>query len=762
MMGLTSAATRSRLASIAPSLPSPIGLERVAAARSILEAIRVTPLAVAEIEATVDSGTVARSVVGHLVTAIRDDSDAVTGIAAVHALAAIPGSPADRALADVLRSGPGPLPAHAAWASAGRARAAELLEPMVDVLLAGGLGGMHAQAALAQWARTEPWLVAAALRRGLVRTNGGDGRRHVIETLGLVPDDGVLPDLTMVAADRSETDVVRVAAIAALGDRVRAPMPRSIVALAGGDDRVADAVRLAESDRALRRLDFAAGRSSQRIGSTAVAEGRGVRVAQVHLGAVLDPDLLHSGVGDTGGIATLLVRLGVALARIPDIAQVVTIGRGTVRDVLDVAGKPVGGPRFAPVALEPEAGTAFGDSWPARISAERGLQRVIRVHGRPDVIHLRMADAGTLAAANVAAMLGIPTVFSLAPDPHGLLASREASGDLDRRSFGVNDALLHFWYRVHLVERLARQADQVALFPRARLIDQLRELVGIDVMAAPGRFTVVPEGIDVAQIRHAAAAIAGLSAVGAPDAANPGDAGAAEPGGAPPPGALGYLLDRVAALPPSRHGLPIVLSVGRLNELKGMARLAEAFASDPALRARATLVIVGGDLDDPTPAETIELARIRAVQAAQPDLGTALVLLGHRPNGEIAQLLAAVRHGVGRLIGPDGAYACASRKEEFGLAIVEALAAGLPVVAPLAGGPATYVEEGRTGWLVDTGDPEALARGVARALDLAGRPGRAEYAAESIASRYDISGMARVMTSIYRRVAIDSRDSMAS
>ena len=106
MMGLTSAATRSGLASMVPSLRSPIGLERVAAARSILEAIRVTSLAVAEMEATVDSATVARSVVGHLVTAVRDDADAVTGIAAVHALAAIPGSQADRALADVLRSGP--------------------------------------------------------------------------------------------------------------------------------------------------------------------------------------------------------------------------------------------------------------------------------------------------------------------------------------------------------------------------------------------------------------------------------------------------------------------------------------------------------------------------------------------------------------------------------------------------------------------------------------------------------------------------------
>ena len=422
-------------------------------------------------------------------------------------------------------------------------------------------------------------------------------------------------NLASVAADRSESDLVRVAAVAALGDRLRSPMPRSIAALASADDRVADAVRLAEADRASRRLEVVGRRSSQRVGMNVAA--RGVRVAQIHLGAVLDPDLLHSGVGDTGGVATLLVRLGAALARIPDIAEVVTIGRGTVRDVLDKADQPLGGPRFAPVALEPEAGTAFGDPWPARISAERGLERVIRVDGRPDVIHLRMADVGSLAAADVAARSGIPTVFSLAPDPHGLISSREMSGDLDRRSFGADDARLHLWFRVHLVERLAREADHVALFPRERLIDQLRELIGIDVTSSPGRFTVVPEGIDVAQIRHAA--MAGVPAHGVPGPTYRRAVREAEGEAGLMTGALGFLLDRVAALPAGRHGLPIVLSVGRLNELKGMARLAEVFASDPALRARATLVIVGGDLEDPTPTEATELARIRAAQAAQPD-----------------------------------------------------------------------------------------------------------------------------------------------
>ena len=151
-----------------------------------------------------------------------------------------------------------------------------------------------------------------------------------------------------------------------------------------------------------------------------------------------------------------------------------------------------------------------------------------------------------------------------------------------------------------------------------------------------------------------------------------------------------------------------------------------------ALRARSTLVIVGGDLADPSTVEAEELTRIARTMAAHPDLKDAIMLLGHRPNTEIADLLGAVRHGAGRLIAPGGAYACASRKEEFGLAIVEALAAGLPVVAPIVGGPATYVEHGKTGFLVDTTDPDGSRAGIAAALELSDEPGRADSAADEL------------------------------
>lgn len=649
-----------------------------------------------------------------LVEAIAEDDDALTAIAAIHALGSLGGRASDERLVELLAMERDWRTPHAAWVLATRPHSDRAIPPLVELVATGRLGGMHAQRTLVAWGHERSDLILASLLKRLDEEASIEARARLVETLGLF--DGPALVLDALAGDPFEAQAARIAAIAALGDQPKAPA-RALEALAQGDSPVAAAARLALLDR---RLSADSGMHP---------EASALRVAQVHLGGRLDPTLAHAGEGQTGGIATLLVQLGDALVQDPRIEAITTIGRGPVEDgeaSLDAAPSQH---TVMTVPLAAHEGWSFADRWPARIAAKRGIRRILRLHPA-DLLHLRMADVGSLAAAEIARERNVPTVFTLAPDPHAVIAELERTGELDRRSFGPADARESLWFRAWLVRRLTDESRQVVLFPRPGLHVTLRDLVGIDVAADPGRYHVVPEGIDPAPIRSARAA-ACLAA----------DEGAAGP--------IAGLRDAIAALGPERQGLPIVVSVGRLVEIKGMARIVEAFATDPELRRRANLVVVGGDLADPSPPERAELDRIDALLAACPELAESIVLLGHLPHDDALGILAAVRRGLEPWIAPGGAYVSGSRKEEFGLAIVEALASGLPVVAPEVGGPPLYVEEGRTGHLVDTLDRQALARGIIGALDLATAPGRVRRAERLVEERYTVRSMAETLVPIY-------------
>jgi glycosyltransferase involved in cell wall biosynthesis len=715
-------------------------LEPVRRVPSILDVIPLSdPLAESAAAVGRDGGDRARAVRDTLVEATRDTADAPTAIVAVHALGRLDGDGVVESLRTILEAG-GFLAPHAAWTLADRAPVPALVEPLVGLVVAGRIGGMLAERTLVRWAgagRTVPALVAAVVAARLGTIDEPSARARLVETLGLVGgDDALLVGL----AGADEPPEVRRAAIAALGDRPGAGAAE-LERIAQGHDAVAATARLALDDHERQ------GRGRPGDGPT---PGR-LRVAQVHLGGHLDRALLHAGQGSTGGIATLLVQLGDALAADRQIAAVTTIGRGTPAEALAglVAPPTLHGPladehAVLPAPLGRHEDGGFGGGWPAVIAAERGLRRVLD-HRPADLLHLRMADVGSLAAARIARRRGLPTIFTLAPDPHAVIAEMERAGTLDRASFGPADAAGALWFRARLVRYLADTARQVVLFPRSELAARLRDLLAVDIAADPARYHVVPEGIDLAPVEAARREVAGLIAL-AP----------APPEAAAPGGVLADLRAAVAALGPDRRGLPFVVSVGRLAEVKGMARLVEAFAADPALRARANLVVVGGDLDDPTPEERAEIDRIEAAFVPHPEMAEALVMLGHRPHDDVLRVLAAAEQGLGREAAPGGAYACGSRKEEFGLAIIEALAAGLPVVAPASGGPASYLEEGVTGRLVDTLDRAALAAGIHGALDLADRPGRAERARTLVAERFTIGAMADALVPVYAAAATDA------
>ena len=441
----------------------------------------------------------------------------------------------------------------------------------------------------------------------------------------------------------------------------------------------------------------------------------GIVVVQPFLHARIDRAGTDLGVGDAGGIASLLRSLGTSLAGLPDIDHVITVTRRHLGEARSEELAP--GHRVERVEVGPDGAMPWREGWVHRTRIERQLLEIGHaLAGRRVVWHLRMADVGTLAAAAVARRLGQPVVFTAAPDPHIVIDALQENGRLDRSKFGVEDAAAQYWFRARMVERLTAQSDRVVLLPRATIRQELVELVGVEPRDLDHRATVVPEGVDLAEIERARHRLAARG----------------------PSPAVRRVLD---ALPAPRRDLPWMLTVGRLHPSKGPQRIVEAVANDPELAGSVNVVVVGGDLRHPSPDEQSTIERIRlAARGSDPALVT---LTGHLAPAAVSDLLAHLAdHG--------GVYVSASDKEEFGLAIVEALAAGAVVVAPERGGPRTYIDDGDTGILCDTLSIDALRVSMVRALGLVDRPGRAERARGKARDELGIEQMAERLGDLYR------------
>lgn len=141
-------------------------------------------------------------------------------------------------------------------------------------------------------------------------------------------------------------------------------------------------------------------------------------------------------------------------------------------------------------------------------------------------------------------------------------------------------------------------------------------------------------------------------------------------------------------------------TVGRLNEAKQQHLLLQALRRLLDLGVPAALVVVG---DGPLRAALDELTHELA-------LSPHVRLLGAR--SDVPDLLAAM-----------DVFVLPSRTEGWSLALVEASAAGLPIIASRVGGNPEIVRDGETGLLVPPAEVDALAVAMAA---LAGDAGRRE------------------------------------
>lgn len=173
----------------------------------------------------------------------------------------------------------------------------------------------------------------------------------------------------------------------------------------------------------------------------------------------------------------------------------------------------------------------------------------------------------------------------------------------------------------------------------------------------------------------------------------------------------------------------IVMTVARLEKVKGINYLIEAI-SRLDLPGRLSLVLIG----DGSQRKKLENLAKR--------LGVKAKFLGEIPNRKIPEQLAQA-----------DCFVIPSIKEGFGIVILEAMAAKIPVIGTRVGGILDIIEDGKTGLLAEPADSRKIAEAIQRIYQSPSlREGLVNNAAAEL-KYYDWQNIAVKVYEIYLKLA---------
>ncbi|SEP50485.1 sucrose-phosphate synthase [Methylobacterium sp. ap11] len=386
-------------------------------------------------------------------------------------------------------------------------------------------------------------------------------------------------------------------------------------------------------------------------------------------GCLRGRDVVYGLTADTGGHIRYLLDLVAASAQDPGIDRIVVATRR-------FDGPP--GPDYAvpeerlgdKVALVRLASASPGYRTKEEMHAEvaslaESLIAWIGAQARaPDLLHAHYADAAAVAAI-VEERLGIPFVFTA----HSL--GRVKAATLGEGAANRSDLAR----RIATEERALSRASLVVASSRDEAEVQYAGYDAYD----PGRIRVLPPGSDLARFADSR-----------PDPR----------------------VDATLARFLHEPGKPVLLALARPVARKNLAALVRAYGESAELQARANLVLIAGTRQDIDALDGDMAATMRdlLVLIDRYDLyGRVAYPKTHRPE-DVPALYAHARVRGGLFVNP-------ALNEPFGLTLLEASAAGLPLVATDSGGPNDIVETCGNGILVDPRQPDAIAAAALRILD---------------------------------------------
>jgi len=154
------------------------------------------------------------------------------------------------------------------------------------------------------------------------------------------------------------------------------------------------------------------------------------------------------------------------------------------------------------------------------------------------------------------------------------------------------------------------------------------------------------------------------------------------------------------------------------------------------------LLIVGGESATPDPVRTPEIGRLQRI-AAEEGVSADVQFVGQRPRCDLRFFYSAA-----------DVFVTMPWYEPFGITPVEAMACGIPVIGARVGGVQYSVEDGRTGFLVEAKNADALARRLAHLFSDPAIPRLLGKRAKRRAwERFTWQQIARSLADLYAEVA---------